>query len=270
MRYARSILSAYLTLLRIGFAEILAYRAQVLVWILTSTMPLVNLALWHSVARGKTIGRFGRPEIVAYFLATFIVHQLTGTSVAWVLGQEIRSGNFSMRLLRPIHPMLVYSAENLSATPIRAILSIPVAVIALIFAGDQLARDSFLWFAAFWAVFGAWLINFLVMSVLGSLAFFLESSRSFMYAWQALSMALSGYLFPLDFLSLGLPQGPTILRHLPFYYISGFPIELMLGLHDRITALRGLGIAYAYVLALLLFGQLVWRAGLRRWNAYGA
>jgi len=43
-------LRALPTLLRIGVAETVAYRAEFLVWMLTSTMPFVNLALW-SVAR---------------------------------------------------------------------------------------------------------------------------------------------------------------------------------------------------------------------------
>jgi ABC-2 type transport system permease protein len=36
--------------LRIGFAEMVAYRAEFLVWILTTNMPLVMMALWSAVA----------------------------------------------------------------------------------------------------------------------------------------------------------------------------------------------------------------------------
>ena len=36
---------AFPTLLKIGFAEALAYRAEMLVWMLTSTMPLVSITL---------------------------------------------------------------------------------------------------------------------------------------------------------------------------------------------------------------------------------
>src|SRR5262249_19533403 len=38
------------TLLRVGVAETVAYRAEFLVWILTTTLPLVMLGLWTSVA----------------------------------------------------------------------------------------------------------------------------------------------------------------------------------------------------------------------------
>jgi len=44
-------LRALPTLLQIGVAETVAYRAEFLVWILTMTQPLIMLGLWTSVAR---------------------------------------------------------------------------------------------------------------------------------------------------------------------------------------------------------------------------
>lgn len=264
-------LRAYPTLLRIGFAEMLAYRAEMLVWILATTMPLVNLALWHTVAEGGKIGRFGQPELIGYFLSAFIVRQLTGSWVVWEMNQEIRSGRFSMRLLRPIHPLIAYTAENLAALPLRAVLSLPVALIALgIVGGAGFLQDPALAPAALAAIFGSWLISFLSMSIMGCMAFFLESSMSLMYIWQALFYGLSGYFFPLEFLSLKTPLATQILHGLPFYYMLGFPVETLLGQHSRGEVLRGLGVEYAWVTFLLAATLLLWRAGIRRWNAYGA
>ena len=36
-------------LMRIGFAEAVAYRAEFVIWMLSTTLPLVNLALWSAV-----------------------------------------------------------------------------------------------------------------------------------------------------------------------------------------------------------------------------
>jgi ABC-2 type transport system permease protein len=264
-------LRAYPTLLRIGFSEMLAYRAEMLVWILATTMPLVNLAFWHTVAESGKIGRFGQPELNGYFLSAFIVRQLTGSWVVWEMNQEIRSGRFSMRLLRPLHPLIAYSAENVAAIPMRAALSLPVGLIALVLVGEAgFLKDLALLPAAFLAIFGSWLISFLSMSIMGCMAFFLESSMSLMYIWQALFYGLSGYFFPLEFLSLKTPLATSVLHGLPFYYMVGFPIEVLLGHHSRGEVLRGLGVEYAWVALLLTSTLLLWRAGIRRWNAYGA
>ena len=52
-RRARRSPRAFPTLLRVGFAEAVAYRAELLVWVLATTMPLVMLALWTAVARTR-------------------------------------------------------------------------------------------------------------------------------------------------------------------------------------------------------------------------
>ena len=43
-------LRALPTLMRVGVSQAVAYRAEMLVWVLTTTMPLIMLPLWHAVA----------------------------------------------------------------------------------------------------------------------------------------------------------------------------------------------------------------------------
>ena len=64
---------AFPTLLRIGVAEVVAYRAEFLVWILTTNMPLVMLALWHAVAADGPVGRFDQTQFTAYYLGVLVV-----------------------------------------------------------------------------------------------------------------------------------------------------------------------------------------------------
>src|SRR5262249_31730616 len=98
-------------------------------------------------------------------------------------------------------PLAAYAAENLAALPMRALISVPVAVIALVAAGSaQYAHDPLLWLALAVSLLGAWLIMFLLMAIVGICGFFMESSTSLMYIWQAAFYTLSGYIFPLDFL----------------------------------------------------------------------
>ncbi|HSS02550.1 MAG TPA: hypothetical protein VLM79_36065, partial [Kofleriaceae bacterium] len=61
-------LRALPTLLRIGVAETVAYRAEFLVWILTTTQPLIMLGLWTSVAREGPFQDYSSDRFVAYFL----------------------------------------------------------------------------------------------------------------------------------------------------------------------------------------------------------
>jgi ABC-2 type transport system permease protein len=271
----RALLKAYPTLLRVGLAEAVAYRAEMIVWMLTTTMPLVSLALWHAVAAsGGPLGiggRFGGKELTAYFLAGLIVRQLTSCWVVWEMNQEIRSGTLSMRMLRPIHPLIAYSAENLAALPLRGALVLPIATIMLIVVGpSHLAGDWLMLPMILLSLVGAWLITFLCMASIGTLGFFLESSNSVFDIYLGLFFALSGYLFPLEFLTARAPFISGLTKALPFYYMLGFPIELILGLHSRSDALMRLGVEWAWVLAFALLTALLWRRGMKRFNAYGA
>ena len=72
---------AYPTLFRIGFAGMVAYGAEFLVWILTTNMPLVMLAIWHAVAADGPVGRFDQREFTAYYLGVLAVRLLTSTPV---------------------------------------------------------------------------------------------------------------------------------------------------------------------------------------------
>ena len=66
-------LRAMPTMLRVGLAETIAYRAEMIVWILTTTMPLVMLALWTSVAAEAPFAGFTELDFVAYYLAALRV-----------------------------------------------------------------------------------------------------------------------------------------------------------------------------------------------------
>ena len=108
------------------------------------------------------------------------------------------SGTLASRLLKPIHPLLAYSAENLAAIPLRALFALPVAVIGLASGGAHLPHGAFSFAALAAALAGAWFLSFFVMAVIGMLSFFIDSSASVFEVWLACFMLLSGYLVPLD------------------------------------------------------------------------
>jgi ABC-2 type transport system permease protein len=262
----RAELRAYPQLLRTGFAAAVAYRAEFLIWMFSTNMPLVMLALWAAVARSGPVGEYTQKGFAAYYLATLLVRLLTGSWVVWELTMEIRNGTLALRLLRPIHPLLAYSAENLAAVPMRGIVAIPIIVIFLWNVRDQLAGDPVIWLLLAPAMLGAWLLTFLVMSIIGTLGLWVESAASLFEAWLGISAILSGYLIPLDLFPPGVRAVALVL---PFRFLLSFPVELVLGRADRAQALALLAAQWAYVAVAFLATRALWRSGLRRYAAYG-
>jgi ABC-2 type transport system permease protein len=263
----RRALRAVPTLVRVGLAEAVAYRAEMLVWLLSTTMPLVMLALMNAVAREAPVGRFGQEDFTAYYLAALVVRLLTGAWVIWEVNFEIRQGTLSYRLLRPIHPLVAYACENVGAMPLRVAIVLPIAVASLVLAGPGHVTGDPVLLAVFpLAVVGAWLITFLAMSVIGALAFRFESSSALFEIWLGLFGVFSGYLFPLELF----PHWLAVLaRFLPFRYMLAFPVEMVIGLTPRAAALAELAIQWGLVVVLALGARATWRVGLRRFAAFG-
>lgn len=260
-------LRAIPTLFRVGFAGAVAYRSEFLVWILATNMPLVMLALWVQVAREAPLGRFGEKEFVAYFITTLIVRLLTGSWVVWELNMEVRQGTLGMRLLRPLHPFIAYATDNLAALPIRILLSLPIAGVALFFTGaDSIHATWAHWLIAPLAIFGAWAITFCAMLAIGALALLWESALAVFDGWMGAYFVLSGYLMPLELFP---PWLRAATWWMPFRYCLAFPVETVTGMVPVKLALEELAVQWAWVAVLLGLALLIWRRGLARYAVYG-
>ena len=87
-----------------------------------------------------------------------------------------------------------------------------------------------------------------------------------MDTWLILFFVLSGYLFPVDLFPRAL-RG--IVDWLPFRYQLALPVELMTGAIGRRAAFSLLARQWSWVVIALGATTLTWRAGLRRFAAYG-
>jgi len=267
MSGARRVLRAYPTLLRVGLASAVAYRAEFLVWMLATTMPLVMLAVMSAMAREAPVGPFDQHAFIAYYLATLIVRQMTGAWVAWEMVQEIKEGTLGLRLLRPIHPLVSYSAESLAALPMRAVIALPITVAVLIHAaGKDITHDPVNVAIFVVGLAGAWALSFGVSAIIGTLGLYVGSSIAIWELWFGCFMLLSGYLIPLTLLPSWLA---ATARWLPFAYVQAFPVETLMGMRDRHAALGGLAAQLAW--AAIAWGVLLvlWKRGVKRFAAFG-
>ncbi len=267
MRTLGNAVRAFPTLLRVGFADAVAYRAEFLIWVLAYSMPIIMLSLWTAVARDAPVGRFGEREFQAYFLATLVVRLSTGSWVVWDINMEVRQGTLQKRLLRPIHPLLTYLAENMAALPMRVFAILPIGFGSVWWLGSDVISDDPLQLAIVpFSLLGAFLLTFWAMASIGTLAMFLESSIAVFDLWLGFYTVLSGYVMPLALF----PEGvQSVLVWLPFRQMLSFPVENLLGLMSREASLLALLTQWAYAALFALIAQQLWRAGMKRFAAFG-
>jgi ABC-2 type transport system permease protein len=268
----RRLLKAIPTMLKIGFAEAVAYRAEMIVWVFATTMPLIMLMVWTAVSEVAPVpsvsGRtWATGSFVAYFLSAFIVRQLISSWAAWEINYEVRQGTLSMKLLRPVHPVLLYMVQNLAFLPLRLLVTLPVIVILLFSPGAaHLERHWATWLVFVASLVGGWMINFFANIAIGALSFSMESSVKIMDVWLAAFFVFSGYLFPLDLFP---PWLREVTAWLPFRYQLGLPVELATGVHALPEALGLLARQWAWALGFMVFSLSLWRVGVRRFQAFG-
>ena len=265
-------LRALPTIMRIGVSEAVAYRAEMFVWVLATTMPFIMLALWSAVAAvAPVVSSSGRSYsagmFTAYFLAVFIVRQLISSWASWEINYEVRQGTLAMRLLRPIHPIISYAAGNLAALPMRSLVTVPVlGIIFLIGAHGAFPTDPRIWVLWCLAMLGGWMITFFANVAIGALSLYMESSIKVMDVWLAAFFVFSGYLFPLDLF-------PSWLRvaseWLPFRYQIGVPVELMTGAHGIEAALGLVARQWLWAAGMGTAAVLLWNNGVKRFQAFG-
>ncbi|MDB4955051.1 MAG: transporter permease [Myxococcales bacterium] len=260
-------LRALPTLLRIGVAETVAYRAEFLVWILTTTQPLIMLGLWTSVAREAPFHGYTSSSFVAYYLANLIVRQLTGNWVAWQMMEEIRLGVMAMRLLRPIHPFFAYATSHFAAIPFRSLVALPVAVALLVSSGaSSLTTDPLQLAMIVPSILLAWLITFAILFAIGAMAFFLTNTMAISNLYFGLYSLFSGYLLPLDLMPRPIA---VVAEWLPFRYMLSVPVELMTKTLDTEHVFAIVGGQVAWAAITLAIALAIWRAGVRKFEAVG-
>jgi ABC-2 type transport system permease protein len=265
------ILRALPTLLRVGISEAIAYRAEMFVWVLSTTMPFVMWMMFSAVTEvapivGQSGKAYGTESLSAYFLAMFVVRQLVSCWASWEMNWEVRQGTLAMRLLRPMHPLWSYAASHLAAIPLRAFVCTPAAVALFTVTLDQLPSDFRYYGWCVVSLIGAWLVSFLANVSVGMLSFFMESSLKVMEVWLACMMVFSGYLIPLDFFP---PWLQAAVQWMPFRYQLGLPVEILTGVHSLDVVPWMILRQWLWVGGLFLLATTSWRFGVKRFQAFG-
>jgi len=248
------------------YADMMQYRAELYLWALSGIMPFILMGLWVQ-ASSETEFALQPPEFARYFLAVFIVRQLTLVWVVWEFEHHVVHGKLSPYLLQPVDPFwrffVSHVSERLARLPFIALLTV------LFFC----LYPKALWMpspgslaAAAAAIIMAFLLRFIMQYAFAMIAFWIERANSIEDIWFMLYLFLSGFLAPLDVF-------PATVRNLalwtPFPYMVYLPANLLIGRPVEHLA-RGFAVMLVWGLAFCLIYRTLWRRGLKRYSAMGA
>lgn len=258
------------TLLEVWFAHMSAYRAEIVIWMLTGTVPLIMLAVWigKAQANGGAIGEFTPQRFAAYFLAAWISQQFVVAWVSWELDFQIRQGTMSPKLLRPLDPFWEHLAAHLTERVVRLpFMLVIVGAGLLLVQGTRITPSVGHALLYLLSIQLSFLIRFMIAYCIGLIAFWWEQAVALDELYFTVAAFLTGSFAPLDLY----PQwAQRIIEWTPFPYIIYYPVQLLNGTIGANQTLRVLGVQLLWVVGLVLARQLLWRRGLRRYGAVGA
>lgn len=253
------------TLLSTYYAHMLEYRAEIFLWALANSLPLILMGVWIQASQQSNFG-LSPVDFARYFLAVFVLRQFTSIWVIWEFEREVVEGQLSFRLLQPLDPVWHHVARHLAEKMTRVPLT--AVLIALFF---WLYPQSF-WIPSFnnvlvfaIALVVAFILRFLIQYTFAMFAFWTERASAIEQFWFLFYIFLSGLIAPLDVFP---PLVREIVLWTPLPYFLYFPAALLVGF--PINFLRGILIALGWTVVFFFINRWLWRRGLRQYSGMGA
>jgi ABC-2 type transport system permease protein len=247
------------------YAYMLEYRAELLFWVLSNSLPIILMGIWIQAAQ---TGQFALSpmQFARYFLAVFLVRQFTVVWVIWEFEREVVQGKLSFRLLQPLNPVwhhfFSHFAERFARLPFAFLL------IGLFFALYPQAfwlpswSNALLWLVVVHLSFA---LRFLMQYTLAMCAFWTERASSLEQFQFLFFLFLSGLVAPLEVF-------PPLVREIalwtPFPYLIAFPANLLVGLPVDLG--RSLLTMLGWSVIFYVLYRWLWRKGLRQYSGMGA
>jgi ABC-2 type transport system permease protein len=265
----RWLFEVYKAQCRMTIARYLQYRIELHIWLAQIILrPIVFMVVWAAAATamGGRLHGYTASDFAAYFIIAMLVHHL---SLAWLMVEWeplIKTGDLSYMLLRPNHILHRYIGENLTfkftTFPFMLIAALVLAVMfkptfafsawSLALALPVLVLAAALFFAITW--------------VMGMMSFFTTAIDSIIVAFFLLMLLFSGQMGPI---SIAPPAIQAIAKVLPFWWVIGFPTELILGHLTRAQAINGVFIQMGWVSVSVVAMAALWRRGVKSYTAVG-
>ncbi|HLP76161.1 MAG TPA: ABC-2 family transporter protein [Candidatus Paceibacterota bacterium] len=267
----------YRHVINIGIQNSLTYRFNFLARALFGFIPLIAmLYVWKAIysgnasrGAGNSVGAYTFAEMVSYYLMATIVEALTAVNEDdWQIAADIKDGNISQFLLKPIdylwYRLCLFLSGRLTYL---SVAGIPIVIFVLCLHRYFVLPPS-------WTAFGFFgisivltaLLQFFTSYAMAMLAFWVLEVSTFIFILFAFEYLASGHLFPLDILPAWLER---VLFMTPFPYQLYFPISVYMGKTQGVKLAEGLAIQAGWVIVGYFLARFAWNRGIRKYSAVG-
>ena len=261
----RRILSLYAAMVRAEMQHAAAYRAQLIFGVVEWLVPLAFLALWRSAAAQGPVGGITATQFSTYFcLLLFTTNLQFAMMVIFVFGDRVYSGQLSALLVQPVHAIHQIVAMGIAGKIYQLPVLLVLVPVALALTGGAITAGATGWLVGIVVTLLGTVAMVYLAAMMGAVSFWMTKAQGVQGLLIGAEWVLGGIVAPIALLP---GPWPEILRHQPLWYADAAAPEFLSGISEPSwwVVLE----AGAWVVALHLAYRLLWRRGLRRYEAVG-
>lgn len=247
------------------------FKADILIMMGETLVSVFGgLILWIAIFKNTlNIGDYSSGQTISYFLLLPIVSFMTFTNIADDLGDQIRLGEFSTFLVKPLELWKTQFIKMVSekigflsfVLPFYLLILFVVSKFFVIEIGNLQNIVLFLLF-----VMCGMLLNFFIDMMIAPLAFWFDEVWSFKHLKKILGLFLGGVAFPIT-IATGFYR--QIIDFSPFKYITYVPVAFLSGKLGYADLATGLVQTSVWIVVFILLGKLIFYLGIKNYSANG-
>ena len=217
----------YIVIVRVSFANAIAYRASLVSRFAFYTMFIyVFMGLWKAIYSEGSVNGYGYVQMVWYLIMTEFISFACGTGVFRTMNDDVKSGAIAYQLSRPLHYVFYQLANSLGGVLLNMICFAPLAIALGLLLVGPLPTLTLAGIAPLaLSVTLGFVLNYFFLMLIGLSAFVMEENFAFYLIYQKLNFML-GMFLPVEFLPPGLQ---TVARNMPFSYVYWAPAKIFVG-----------------------------------------
>ena len=263
-------------ILKTSVEERLVYRGDFVFATLIRFLPIVTqIFLWgaiygiHTSAPIKSIKSYSYHEMVAYYLLVMVGRAFSSMpGLANGIANDVRDGTIKKYLVQPIDMLGYLFWARVAHKLVYYLVAIGPFILVFYLCRDYFAGwpDAFTVTAWILSLIMAFLVGFLIESLIGLIAFWFLEVSSLIFIYMMLNYFLSGHMIPLDLFPEPLSQW---MQMLPFKYLAYFPGTVILGKYSHQELIFELSIEIIWIVVLFSLNRIAFQQGTRRYSAFG-
>jgi ABC-2 type transport system permease protein len=258
----------YLRTFLLALQSQLTSLANLFGWLLVMSVPSAAFVLvWLAIlGERESINGFTKGDFIVYYTFVTFAWYIAGGAFARTIGNGIKNGIINTTLLKPYNVILRLGIEEQAWKALSIFVALP-ATGAVLYAFRDIININLEGFQiallVISLIFGG-LIFALIEAITGLSAFWITDAWPIIHTVRIFLELFSGRLVPLTFMP------PTLLimaNILPFKYIFYVPTSILLNKSQHVI----LEISIQFLFVVILFGlyKIIWRFGIRKYEAIG-